>query len=130
MFWTRVIRYIRHIHSHLFPPSQAAKLRLWLDQIDPLIRERLIPLLQPSEEELAREAEEAAKEAEEERREAAAAAKEVVDPDVLAAEEAEEAEEVEEGEEDPDEVEEELIAVHEAPGEGAKPAAEEAAVAA
>ncbi|KAL1512156.1 hypothetical protein AB1Y20_005424 [Prymnesium parvum] len=85
--------------------EQALALREWLDQIDTLIAARLVPLLQPSSEELAREAERIAAEEEEERRELAAAVK-TTDVDV----EEGDPELVQElaQEEDPDEVEEEL----------------------
>jgi hypothetical protein len=81
--------------SSLKLEGQASALRDWLGQTDELIRKRLIPLLQPTPEELAAEAEAEAREREEEAREAAEAAAEVA---AAAAEEAEE-----EGDEDEDE---------------------------
>ena len=79
--------------------EQGAVLRDWLSKTDARIREKIIPLLRPTQEELDAEAALAATEAEEEAREAAAAAAEAA--------EAAPAEEDEEGDEESDDDEDE-----------------------
>jgi len=80
--------------------QQATALREWLSQTDERIKERLVPLLTPSADELAQEAAVAAAEAEEEAREAAAAAAEAATAEPSEEEEGEEESDDDEGEEE------------------------------
>ena len=89
--------------------DQATALRTWLGQTDEKIRERLIPLLSPSADELAAEAAERAAEEAEEAAEAAAAAAEAAEAEAVAQAEEEAAEQIaeKEAEEEAEEEEEE-----------------------